>query len=312
MDLEHHQLDLRYESLRCRAPERERRLLASLAEHGQQVPIVVVGADDHVVVDGFKRVRALRQLKVDTISATAWDLDEADALVLERLMRVGDGDGPLEQGWLLRELEVRFGKSQEELARRFDRSVSWVSRRLSLVKELPEPIQERVRQGELAPHAAMKYLVPLARANRKACVQLVASLGKRRPTSRQVEALYAAWLSGNPKSRELLLSDPWLFLRAQEEAERAQKEKPPALALLSDLGALGAISRRACTRLRQGLWSRVSPPERDEIARCAAQAQADSDRLFGLFEKELKDARPEPAHGHPQAAREGLEPAQHR
>lgn len=300
MDLEHHQLDLRYESLRCRAPERERRLLASLSEHGQQVPIVVVGADDHVVVDGFKRVRALRQLKVDTISATAWDLDEAEALVLERLMRVGDGDGPLEQGWLLHELEMRFGKSQDELALRFDRSVSWVSRRLSLVKELPEPIQEHVRQGDLAPHAAMKYLVPLARANRKACVQLVASLGKRRPTSREVGALYAAWLSGNTKSRDLLLSDPWLFLRAQEEAQRAQKEeKPPALALLSDLGALGAISRRACTRLRQGLWNQASPSERDEIARCAAQARADTDCLFGLFEKERRDARPEPAHGHP-------------
>jgi ParB-like chromosome segregation protein Spo0J len=220
--------------------------------------------------------------------------------VLERLMRIGDGDGPLEQGWLLRELEARFGLSQEELARRFDKSVSWVSRRLALVKELPEPIQERVRQGELVPHAAMKYLVPLARANRKACLQLVTSLGKRKPSSRQMGALYAAWLSGNTKSRELLLSDPWLFLRAQEEARRAQKdEKPPAQVLLSDLGALGAISRRACMRLRQGLWGQVMPPERDEIARCVAQAQADTDCLFELFDKELRDARPEPAHGHP-------------
>jgi ParB family transcriptional regulator, chromosome partitioning protein len=301
MELELHQLDLRYESLRRRAPEREKRLLASLAQHGQQTPIVVVGAAaERVVVDGYKRVRALRQLKSDTVLATAWDLGEADALVLEGLMRVGDGDGPLEQGWLLRELEVRFGLSQEELARRFDKSVSWVSRRLSLVKELPEPIQERVRQGELVPHAAMKYLVPLARANRKACVQLVDSLGTRRPSSRQMGALYGAWLSGNSKSRELLLSDPWLFLRAQEEAQRAEKEeKPPAQAFLSDLGALGAISRRACLRLRQGLWRRVLPPERDEIARCVAQARSDTDCLFALFEKEHRDARPEPAHGHP-------------
>jgi ParB/RepB/Spo0J family partition protein len=300
MELEHHQLDLRYESLRRRAPEREKRLLASLADHGQQTPIVVVGGDAHVVVDGYKRVRALRQLRSDTVRAIAWDLSEADALVLERLMRVGDGDGPLEQGWLLRELETRFGLSQEEMARRFDKSVSWVCRRLALVKELPEPIQERVRQGDLVPHAAMTYLVPLSRDNRKACLQLVASLGKRKPSSRQMGALYAAWLSGNIKSRELLLSDPWLFLRAQEEAQRTQKqEKPPAQVLLSDLGALGAISRRACMRLRQGLWSRVLPPEREEIAHCAAQARADTDCLFGLFEKELRDARPEPAHGHP-------------
>jgi len=300
MELEHHQLDLRYESLRRRAPEREQRLLASLAQHGQQMPVVVVGAGPWIVVDGYKRVRALKQLKSDTVLAVGWDLGEAEALVLERLMRSGDGDGPLEQGWVLGELEERFGLSQEELARRFDKSVSWVSRRLALVKELPEPVQERVRRGELVAHSAMKYLVPLARANRKACVQLVDALGKRRPSSRQMAALYAAWLGGNGKSRELLLSDPWLFLRAREEAERTkEKEKPPAQVLLADLGALGAISRRTCMRLRQGLWSRISPPERDEIVRCAAQAHSDTDCLFGLFEKELRDARPEPAHGHP-------------
>ena len=42
VQLEFHQLDLRYEQLRVVRPEVERRLLASLAEVGQQVPIVVV------------------------------------------------------------------------------------------------------------------------------------------------------------------------------------------------------------------------------------------------------------------------------
>ena len=42
MQLEFHQLELRYERLRIVRPEPERRLLASLAEVGQQVPIVVV------------------------------------------------------------------------------------------------------------------------------------------------------------------------------------------------------------------------------------------------------------------------------
>ena len=47
---------------------------------------------------------------------------------------------------------------------RFDKSESWVSRRLALVSELPEPVQELVRSGGLPAHAAMKHLVPLARA----------------------------------------------------------------------------------------------------------------------------------------------------
>ncbi len=42
MELEFHQLELRYDRLRIARPDHERRLLSSLAEVGQQVPIVVV------------------------------------------------------------------------------------------------------------------------------------------------------------------------------------------------------------------------------------------------------------------------------
>ena len=42
MNVELHQLDLRYEKLRTHKPEAERKLVGSLAEIGQQVPVVVV------------------------------------------------------------------------------------------------------------------------------------------------------------------------------------------------------------------------------------------------------------------------------
>ena len=67
--------------------------------------------------------------------------------------------GALEEGWLLAELRDRFGMTLEELGKRFDRSGSWVSRRLGLVMELPREIQEQVRRGEIAPYAAMRHLV---------------------------------------------------------------------------------------------------------------------------------------------------------
>jgi ParB-like chromosome segregation protein Spo0J len=67
MQLEFHQLDRRWEHLRVRHPVRQRRLLASLAESGQQTPIVVVAAecqaDCYVVIDGNKRIAALEQRK---------------------------------------------------------------------------------------------------------------------------------------------------------------------------------------------------------------------------------------------------------
>ena len=301
MELEFHQLDLRYEHLRRRAPVREKRLLSSLALTGQQTPIVVVGSEGsgRVVVDGYKRVRALKRLKVDLVLATSWELCEAEALVLERLMRASGGDDIFEQGWLLRELEGRFALSREELARRFDKSASWVSRRLSLVQQLPPELQRRVQQGQIVAHAAMKYLVPMARANRKACLALVESLGSKRPSSRQMGALYGAWLAGSVEQRDRIVSAPWLFLRAQEEARRGDKaDRSPLEQLLADLGALGGICRRGSRGLR-GLAQKLAEPEREDVSRCLLQARADAGALFSLLERELADARPEPAHGHP-------------
>jgi ParB-like chromosome segregation protein Spo0J len=79
MDLEFHQLDRRYEALRQRRPEEERRLLAELAEQGQQTPILVVAergeSGRYVVIDGFKRLRALTCLATDTVQAAVLDLE---------------------------------------------------------------------------------------------------------------------------------------------------------------------------------------------------------------------------------------------
>ena len=102
MKLEFHQLDRRYEHLRARNPERQRRLLASLASLGQQTPIVVVAVSDkparYQVIDGYKRIAALEQLGRDTVEAVVWDMSEADALVLERSVSFCEAETALEQG----------------------------------------------------------------------------------------------------------------------------------------------------------------------------------------------------------------------
>src|SRR5438034_11589334 len=132
MQLEVHHLDRRWEHLRVRQPCRQRQLMASLAESGQQTPIVVVSTDHpdrYLVIDGHKRIAALQKLGRDTIDATVWAMGEAEALLLDRSLRFSSQESALEQGWLLSEMEQRFHYSLEELARRFDRSVTWVSRR---------------------------------------------------------------------------------------------------------------------------------------------------------------------------------------
>src|SRR3982074_2820098 len=152
MQLDFHQLDRRGQHLRVQHPERQKRLLASLATSGQQTPIVVVAVANqcnrYLVIDGYKRIAALEQLGRDTVEAVAWPMNEAAAVLLDRSMRLTQTRTSLEVGWVLAELERRFDYGLDELARRFDRSTSWVSRRLALVEVLPEAIQQQVREGK--------------------------------------------------------------------------------------------------------------------------------------------------------------------
>lgn len=173
-------------------------------------------------------------------------------MLLERLLRAGDADSAIEQGWFLRELSTRFSLGLDELARRFDRTKSWVSRRIALVSELPAMVQDHVREGAIGAHAAMKYLVPLARANEDDCVRLSGAIAPHRLSNRQVGELYATYVStsGNAGAREMLLRDPMLVLEAR--AEIAAEGEAPAEKLLDDLHIVTAVARRAHTRLVRG------------------------------------------------------------
>jgi ParB/RepB/Spo0J family partition protein len=252
MQLEFHQLDRRWEHLRVRHPGRQRRLLASLADSGQQTPIVVVAAesqaDRYVVIDGYKRIVALEQLGRDTVEAVVWPMSEAAAVLLDRSLRLSEHETALEVGWLLAELERRFDYRLDELARRFDRSVSWVSGRLALVEVLPEGIQQMVREGKILAQMAMKYLVPVARQSLEDCQRMAAIFAEHHCDTRQAGQLYGAWRQGSPAIRKRILDDPELFFKTQRQAQ----EKAPAgtgAELLRDLEMALAIVTRAQRRL---------------------------------------------------------------
>src|SRR3970040_1101056 len=101
MDLEFHQLDLRYRDLRVSDPVREGRLLSSLAQSGQHVPALVVEGGDgrYVLIDGYRRVELLRRLGRDTVYAMVLSMDEPSALLFAyRLERFGRRSA-LVEGW---------------------------------------------------------------------------------------------------------------------------------------------------------------------------------------------------------------------
>jgi ParB family chromosome partitioning protein len=240
MRLEFHQLDRRLETLRVRHPARQRRLLASLAESGQQTPIIVIENEGrYLVIDGHKRIAALQQLGRDTVEAVVWEMSEADALILERTLRMSEPDSALEQGWLLQEMESRLGCSIEELARRFNRSKTWVASRLALVETLPESVQQLVREGKVAASLAMRYLAPVARLSLEHCQRMAQAFAEQGWTARQAGAFYQAWRQAGGAVRERILAAPKLFAKAQAQPEPLDQE----------LNQISAIAQRALERL---------------------------------------------------------------
>jgi ParB family transcriptional regulator, chromosome partitioning protein len=273
MQLEFHQLDRRWEHLRVRHPARQRRLLASLSESGQQTPVVVVSAegqaDRYVVIDGYKRIAALEHLGRDTVEVVVWPMSEAAAVLLDRSLRLSEHETALEVGWLLAELERRFGYGLDELARRFDRSVSWVSRRLALVEVLPEAIQQQVREGKILAQVALKFLVPVARQSLEDCQRMAAIFAQHHCETREAGQLYGAWRKSSPAIRKRILDDPELFFKTQRQAQ----EKAPTgtgAELLRDLEMVVAIVNRAQRRL-----AGAAATELDEQQSKAARRQID-------------------------------------
>lgn len=314
MHLEFHQLDRRWEHLRVREPQRQRRLLASLADSGQQTPIVVVSAgppDRYLVIDGYKRVAALEQLGRDTVEATVWALSEAEAMLLSRSLCLSPRESALEQGWLLAEMERRFGYGLHELGRRFDRSISWVSRRLALVELLPEAIQQQVREGMIAAQVAMKYLVPVARVNIDDCTRMAAAFVAHHCDTRQAAQLYTAWSKGTRAVRERILAEPELFLKTQRQAPAA---KPAAVQQVErDLDMAVAILRRVGRRLGEAL------PEMTGAQQKQAQGQMENARreLNRMAERmgkeqEPKHVEPGTTNRDPGTERQESEPARDR
>jgi len=207
------------------------------------------------------------------------------------LMQTAEPETVLEQSWLLAELRERFAFSLEELARRFGHSVSWVSRRLALVRELPEKIQERVRHGEIGAHGAAKYLVPLARANRQVCLDLMEATGTTRLSSRDLGILYTAYQTGNWVTRQRLLEAPLMFLKTHKEIQAAPAVEPvPGDSLLTDLEILSATARRADRRLRAGILRNLPEKDHQDLARLLDQARHEMQRMAEHFAKEIGDA----------------------
>lgn len=265
-------LDLKYARLSVRRPAAERRLLASLGETGQQSPVIVVAASEagrYVVVDGHKRVRALRRLKADVVKAAVWELPEAQALTTAYQLWAQGRRDAFEEGWLVAELHREFKWSLGEIAERLVRSKSWASKRLALVEELPDWMAVEVASGRIGAHAAANFLVPLTRGNGEEGRMLAEKIRGLGLTNRQLGELYACYRVSSAPVRRKIVEDPALFLKARaaakvEGAEAGLDEKQQRCA--KSLELIGNVSLSLARSLPRALNDDTAGPARSRLS----------------------------------------------
>jgi len=319
-ELDLHRLELRFAATRVAEPQAVQRIAASLERCGQLVPCVVVkagcqetGEERLILIDGYRRVAALRRLGRDTVAIECWECDPTTAVIGVLTRGQHRAFAFIEQALLLREVLTDQRLSQHELASRCGHDVSWVNRRLQLLQALPDTVLAAMCAGRLSSWAASRVLVPLARANIEHAERLLQALQRQPLSTRELRCWFEHYQTADQASRERMINHPSLFLQVVQDRRATQHgdqlRDGPEGACIADLRRIETLM----ARLRQRLPALRPMPEilsnavprlqaaldalRDAITRSVAH-----DSTRNLFERaRTESAGPQPARDQPAA-----------
>jgi ParB-like chromosome segregation protein Spo0J len=308
-----HRLDLRFAQMRLLEPRAVERLAASIERCGQLIACIAVPDGDErlVLVDGYRRVAALRRLGRDTACIEPWTCELTQALLKVMAGAQGRPLAVLEEALLLRELVHGQGLSQHEVARRSGRDVSWVSRRLQLLCGLPDALLAAVRRGAVSTWAATRVLAPLARANAGHAAQLLVALEATPLSTRELQCWFEHYRVSSHSTRDHLVAHPRLFIEAwqarDEQRADARLRDGPEGQCASELRQLLAI----ISRLRQRLPQLGPPAQGESLASALRHLRIAIDALQSDLRRYLDhdcsrdpSERADPAGAGPQRARD--------
>jgi ParB family transcriptional regulator, chromosome partitioning protein len=307
-----HRLDLRFAEARLLEPRAVEALARSIEQNGQLIACIAVPEDGNrlILVDGYRRILALRRLGRDTASVEAWACDLAQALLTVLARANARPFAALEEALLLRELVHGQGLSEREVARRSGRDVSWVSRRLQLICALPEVLLTAVRKGDLSTWAATRVLVPLARANAEHAAQLLGALASTPLSTRELHTWFQHYQGASRAARARMVEHPRLFIEAlqvrDEQRADARLREGPEGQCAADVRQLLALIKR----LRQCLPTLSAQARAEPVLSALTRLRTALDALQSDLARRLDhdpqpDSRcgPHPANPRPEPAR---------
>ena len=214
-------LGLELGRVRCPPPARVEAIQRDLATNGQLTPLVarLQPKGPPQLLDGFKRLRAARELGWKTLTVGCLEATDATALALMLSLNRRFGLSHVEEALVVQEL-LGSGLTGVEVGILLRRHKSWVSRRAGLVQRLAPELREELKLGLLHPGIARRLLA-LPRGNQ---VELATVARKAALGVRQTETLVQLWRRApSSEARQFVLTHPQEALDAtQSPPEQAQ------------------------------------------------------------------------------------------
>lgn len=196
-----------YGRFRLVHPQAERGMLESMRRYGQLMPVVVscLKGTQCELIDGFKRLRAARQLGFSDITAKIIEASpRVEKACMIQLNRKGGFITDLEEAMVCESLYREDRLTQLEIATLLGRHKSWVSRRISLIERLCEEALNHIRLG-LITSTIGRELARLPRGNQQKALD---SILKHRLCSRESQQLVSLLLESARWEHNNILSRP--------------------------------------------------------------------------------------------------------
>src|SRR6266700_2273402 len=202
-------LDLRYESFRLKQPALEQRLLSSILQRGIEEPLEGVEVKEtKMLLNGFKRYRCARKLRLATVPYSSLGQDEAVAIL--GLLKLSNNRtlSILEQAAFIAELKNVRGLKVAEIGAELSRSKSWVTMRLGLMAEMSAPVRQQLFAGAFPVYSYMYLMRQFMRMNgvkAQEIEQFVLATSGHGLSVREVEQLAHGFFRGPESFRQEIL-----------------------------------------------------------------------------------------------------------
>jgi len=285
-----HCLELRYASMRLQSASMIEAMKRSIEQNDQITAVTAIREqqNQYVLMDGYLRLSALKQLGRDTVRINVWECDEACGLIRVLCKAQSHQWAAIEEARTIQWLIQQHDYSQSGVGRMIGRDVSWVNRRLSLIEGMDEDVLQAVCKSQLSTWAASRVIAPLARAKGEHAKSMIKFLDHHPLSTRELTTWHQHYEHSNKAVREQMVKDPALFLAAltnrDQEKQAENLRNGPEGAWLKDMNIIKAMLKRQ----QQNMGVLFCSPHNREDQQPLRQAFDSARVLMEAMHQELK------------------------